>query len=298
MHLLFGAAVALVVWRLWPETEAARAQTAAATYHHVPLSGDGLWWTSWDHDAANGIPVAALAGGCVPFVEPLIAHPRWSLQITAGVSGCSGDTILGSFEVAWDGAVAWKAPDMPERRLTLTSAELAVIEHMNEIDCVRGPTQEYSVSWVRVSPGGVTNTRDGAVVTTPTTQLGVVLDGVMAAAIGRYRAERLAAIGPFEVHLTTGRYRINMDGKGHVSVRHGRRELIARDLDEEERVEVFDFLSRSADPPIAGEDDVLRGELVAAGVRVPVSRWRYYPPRPLWALWRVFEDALYVESNR
>ncbi|MBL0214846.1 MAG: hypothetical protein IPQ07_13295 [Myxococcales bacterium] len=151
-----------------------------------------------------------------------------------GASGCTGDWIHSVFEVASDGAVIWSAEDMAPRRLQLTREELAVITGMNSFDCVRTERIGYSSSWLRISPGGGEHRAHGGAVISQSSMLGILVDGVLSQAIDRYRRQRLAALRPFEMHLTTTgangrtRYHLDLDGEGQLTVRLRGRELIGR----------------------------------------------------------------------
>ncbi len=288
---LTACSAATVLYQAWPAvTETA---PPAPTYHYVPIVGDPTY--SLEDAATSG------RGGCVPWVEPLMAHPNWSLQLVDGATGCTGDWIHNTYEVRSDGSVIWTAEGLPPRGLQLTPDELAVITGMNHIDCGRADEVGYTFGWMRVAPGGDPRGRAGAAIP-QSSMLGVVLEGVMTHAIDRYREWRIADIGTFEAHLTIrienhrGRYRIDLDSRGQLTVRHGSHELSQRVLDDAERIDVLDQLKTHNDAVSIEETDTARGFLVADGSRVPlaVSRWE----RQYDLLWRTFDDALYVESQR
>ncbi len=287
-----SAAFALV--RAWPAPElASRRPPAAPTYHYVPIVGDPTY--SLEEASKSG------RGGCVPWIEPLMAHPNWSLQLVDGVSGCTGDWIHNTYEVRSDGTVIWTAEGLPPRGLKLTPDELAVITRMNHIDCGRTDDVGYSFSWLRVGPGGDPRGQAGATIPS-SSMLGVVLDGVVNQAVARYRTWRLGEIGTFEAHLALtiegrrGHYRLDLDPRGQLTVRSRSRALSSRQLDAAERIDLLDHLRSHAIAESDQGPDVARGFLVADGLRVPlaISRWE----RPYDLLWRLFDDALYVESDR
>lgn len=294
---LVACSAAFGLYRAWPEPEVAPPPAAApATYHLVPLSGEALQQLVDQHDGTDDQSPAQAGGGCVPFVPPLTAYKNWSLQLVEGASGCTGDWIHSVFEVASDGAVIWSAEDMAPRRLQLTGEEFAVITGMNSFDCVRTERIGYSSSWLRISPGGGEHRAHGGAVISQSSMLGILVDGVLTQAIDRYRRQRLAALRPFEMHLTTTgangrtRYHLDLDGKGQLTVRLRGRELIGRRLEDDA---VVDFLDRLLVQPLATpdpEDRPASGVLISAGVRLPVSisRWGAFNGS---ILWRTFDDV-------
>ncbi|CAN5758888.1 hypothetical protein BH11MYX3_BH11MYX3_15700 [soil metagenome] len=284
---------AFVLYRAWPAPVVTSPRTPAPTYHYVPMVGDPTYSLE---DAAN-----SGRGGCVPWIEPLVAHPNWSLLLVDGVSGCTGDWIHNTFEVRSDGSVIWTAEGMPPRGLQLHPDELAVITGMDHIDCGRTDDVGYTFGWMRVAPAGDPEGHAGAVIP-QSSMLGVVLAGVVSRAIDRYRDWRIADIGTFEVHLTLrveglrGQYRIDLDSRGQLTVRHGSHQLSRRQLDDAERIDVLDHLKSHNNAVSDADTDTAHGFLVAEGARVPlaVSRWE----RSYTIVWRTFDDALYVESQR
>lgn len=269
VSLALAASMAFVLYRAWPEPDAADTVVArpGPTYTYVPLTGDPGWACQRAQETQSA--------GCAPFIAPLIAHPNWSLQLVDGASGCTGDSIANTFEVFSDGSVFWQAANMPDRVLHLTGTELALITRANDFPCGSTGYPGYSMAWIRIAPGGDPDGRAG--VALPNSSLaGGMLDAVMRGAIARYNEERLAAIGPFEVHLA-GRIegvplRVAVTPAGHLVVRHGRRVVVDQALEHGELASLFDQLTtRIAVSPETSWAPVLRGTLRAAHVELPVS---------------------------
>ncbi len=287
----FSAAFGL--YRVWPAAEPDPVRPATpATYSYVALLGDPTHEVE-DSQERGG-------GGCAPFIEPLIAHPNWSLQIVDGASGCTGDWIRNTYEVHADGSVQWTAEGMPARVFRLTAPELALIVRTNDFPCGRTDPVGYSYGWMRVAPGGDPK-GDGAGSVPSSSLAGTMLADVLAGATERYRTARLTEIGPFELHLTTkigrARYRIDMDATGHLVFHRGKREMTVRIFEPSERVELFDFLATRIGAVRDPGSDPVRGVLVAAGVRLPIELTlgedRQFP-----YLWSTLADASELESRR
>jgi hypothetical protein len=289
---LTACSAATVLYQAWPVH--IEVEPPAPTYHYVPLIGDPTY--SLEDAAKSG------RGGCVPWVEPLLAHPNWSLQLVDGASGCTGDWIHNTYEVTSTGSVTWTADGMHPRQLQLTRDELAVIIGMNHIDCGRTDEVGYSYGWMRVAPGG--DPKGGAGTAIPqTSMLGIVLEGSVRRAVDRYRTQRLAQIGSFEVHLIAtdehnrGRYRIDLDARGQLTIRHRSHVLLDKQVEAEMRVDLLDYLLTRLTAPPDPEWKPAKGYLVAAGARIPLAVSRWDQPEYQW-LWRMFDDALYVESQQ
>lgn len=307
---VIAAAATFAVVRSWPEAEPTPEGPASViTTSLIPISGEALQQRVSEHDGSDDLVPPRAGGGCVPFVEPLIAHPNWSLQLVEGTSGCTGEWIHNVFEVTADGGVTWYVEGMAPRRLQLTRAELAVITAVNRYDCIQTDRPGYASSWLRISPGGGDPRSAGGAVISQSSMLALVVDGALSQAIERYRTERLAAVQPFELHLTApgGRtpYRIEVDRRGKLTVRRGGRELIARQLDSAEQVDLFDrllaqlferLLARPLAPDISDED-LITGVLIFHGLRLEVTLSRWEGPAS-WVVWRTFDDAADMESSR
>ncbi len=294
MAAAVACSAAFGLYRAWPapEPDPVRAP-APPTYSYVPLLGDPTRSIE-DSQAQHG-------AGCAPFIAPLLAHPNWSLQIADGTTGCTGDWIRNTYEVRADGSVRWIAETMPARELHLTAPEMALLTRVDDFPCGRTDPVGYSFGWMHIAPGGDPRGRGAAEV--PASSLaGTMIEAVMAGAIDRYRAARLAQIGPFEVHLTTKigrtRYSIDLDATGHLVFHRGKHEMTVRILEPSERVELFDFLGTRIgarrDPEL---DPVVGGVLVAAGVRLPIALNRWEDPQ-FGVLWATLADASELESRR
>ena len=287
-------AAAFGLYRAWPAAEPGPVRApATVTFSYVPLLGDP---TRSIEDAQE-----QQGAGCAPFIAPLIAHPNWSLQLVDGASGCTGDWIRNTYEVHADASVRWQAEGMPDRVLHLTAPELALITRTNEFPCGRTDPVGYGFGWMRVAPGGDPR-GDGAAVLPSSSLAGTMLEAVMQGAIERYRTARLAEIGPFELNLRVkigrAQYRITMDGTGHLVFRRGSHEMTTRILEAAERVDLFDFLSTRIgavrDPESA---PVVRGALIAGGVRLPIALTRWEDPQ-FGVLWSTLDDASELESRQ
>lgn len=290
-------AAAFGLYRVWPDPAPDRVprtpSPAPVTYSYVTVFGDptGAIEDAREHQGA----------GCAPSIAPLIAHPNWSLQLVEGESGCTGEWVRNSYEVFADGSVLWEAEHLPARVLHLTAPELALITRTNDFPCGRTDPVGYGYDWMRIAPGGDPEGRGAASI--PSSSLaGGMLGAVMQGAIERYRAARLAQIGPFElrlgVQLGRSRYKITLDGTGHLVFRRGHDELPTRILEPAERVDLFDFLAtRVGAVRIPGDDSVVvRGVLISGGVSLPISMSRWEHPQ-LDALWATLDDARELEAS-
>lgn len=298
-----ACSAAFGLYRAWPDARECaspvyRTSTGGGTSKptgssYVPLLGDPEQAYQRAQDTQGA--------GCAPFIAPLVDHPNWSLQLVDGASGCTGDHIVHRYEVFADRSVLWQAESMPNRVLRLTPTELALVLGTNAFPCGRTDPIGYSFGWMRVAPGGDPDGRGSAVI--PDSSLaGGMLRAVMAGAIARYQAARLAAIGPFEVHLTaragTVRIRIDVSADGHLVVRRGKRVVSSEALEVAERVELYDYLAtRVAAVPVEGEAVTLRGSLTAAGAALPIELDRWQDPN-LWRLWQAVTDADELEVRR
>ena len=280
--VLAAFAAGIVVIKLLPDPE-----TAATT---PPAPADPL-------DSDEQLPVDALAGGCLPFLDRLTAPHDWSLTIARGEMSCGEDTLHDTFDITSAGAVTWTESGVATRRLQLTTAELAVIRNANRIDCVQGDGS--SSAWIRVAPGGVRTARDSTYLHAHT-QLGIVLTAVLDQAIARYRTARLAAVGPFEFRAVAkgrhGRYRIDVDRAGTVSVHRGKRLVDTSELDDQGRLALIDHaLATLAFPPPA-DREAIRGTLRLGELVIPAVVLRTYEVKAS-GLWEALANADYAEDE-
>jgi len=111
-------------------------------YHYtlVPLSGDVL-------------PSPAPGKTCVPFLAPLVAHPRWQLQIARAHSGCMGEWLVGTFSVSSDGKVGWSRPGMADRELELSPEQLATVRGLDRLSPEdRAQAERNLQKWREMTP--------------------------------------------------------------------------------------------------------------------------------------------------
>lgn len=300
--VLAGVAAGIAVVRLWPPPAESPPAANVTTFTYVPLLATGTSNALEDHDARWHGPLApdAFAGGCVPWIEPLTAYRNWSITIARGGSGCTGSWVYDAFEIHADGRVTWHQDGIPDRTLQLTPAELAVIEHANQIDCVENTDPGYGRSWVRFAPGGDRDAEGGTTISNDT-QLGSIIEWTLEGAANRYRAARLAALGETQLLLAAHgyddkRYRVRVDAAGTVTVRRGSKTLYTTTLDDDQRITLYDHLLGRVALPLGRDEEGMVGRFVVGGVMLPVSlghlgeRWDF--------VWNALRSAEYVESER
>src|SRR5258706_12708254 len=151
--LFIAVSLATLLWRVWPDpTDDDDNVDAVPSFHWVPLSGDPLWRAAEDSDHTR----------CIPFLQLLIAHPNWEIQIAHGASSCTTDGLRDSFTIDGDGHVTWWRAKRPVRMLQLRPDQLAQITALDRLDCKRTEEVGYGEWWYRVSVGGDRDGRAGA----------------------------------------------------------------------------------------------------------------------------------------
>lgn len=78
------------------------------TYHLVPLLAYPIGQAMEDG-----------ATSCLPFLQPVLAHPNWQIQILHAFGSCFGDQMIDSLAIDSEGRVEWSRPHMPVRYLQL-----------------------------------------------------------------------------------------------------------------------------------------------------------------------------------
>lgn len=135
-------------------------------------------------------------------------------------------------------------------------------------------------------------------VSTATTYTYVPLMGDPTRAIEDAQDQQGAGCAPFVAPLIAHpnwSLRIDLDASGHLVVHRGKHEVITP----AERVELFDFVATRIGAVHGKAEDypVLRGSLVTAGVRLPISLHQW-EDQQLSVLWQALADASELESRR
>jgi len=266
-----------------PRAAAPPPQHGSARYTLVPLSGDML-------------PPAEPGKTCVPFLAPLVAHPRWQVQIARAHSGCLGEWLIGSFSVTSDGKVVWSQPGLPDRELALSPAQLATVRGLDRLDCVRTERVGYGEEFFRVGIGGGQWARGGAYVSR-SSALGEVLAKLLDDLVAEYRTKRLAAFAPITADLQLGKYRLALRGT-HVTVRHGKRVLVDKDVDDAQVVDLLDAMIGNPDKPYERDEYTAVGTFSASGIAVPLAVVRVDMNGPTELLARALDEAVYYHDER
>lgn len=301
VRVLIAGSLLLVAWSaVPPPCEMPAAREPEPTYTFVPLLGEPLSQAVDDADGTiddwSTLAPSVTSGTCVPFLAPLVERPGWELQFVSASSGCTGDSIHERYVVASDGSVVWERPNMPTRKLTLTSDELWRIRTIDRKDCVRTEAVGYGEAFYRIALPGLKDAEGGAHVSQSST-MAKELDAIFEGAKERYRADRIAALGIAELRLHgTARYqerpvyRVDLAGS-KLTVRHGRRVLVEKVLEPNEVVETLDRLEApKADVPSA------RGWLRSRGVTQAVAL-PLYTHGDFWdPVLRAIDEASYAED--
>jgi len=253
-----------------------------ATYTLVPLLGMSLDFAVDEADGELGEPNASHPeklelGGCLPFLQPLIAHPNWQLQLVSASSHCTGTTIHDRYVVDSFGHVAWTRPNMPPRKLELSRAELERIRHLDRLDCVRTEEVNFGEAHYRISLAGLEDGDGGAHISQSST-MARELETIFEAAKQRYRTRRLAELGTFTLRLRANpnysdhtSYRIDLVGS-RLTISHHTRVLHAVDVETNDLVEVVDRLEAPRED-IPSARGWLRSGNVTRAVALPTTVW-------------------------
>jgi len=221
----------------------------------VPLTGEVLDNAVDDADGEYdgerwNPPDEAVAGGCVPFLQALIAHDHWQLQIDERRSGCLGTEQLRTYVIDASGEVVVHQPGLRDRALALTPAELARLRTIDQGACVRAEPVGYGERFYELSIGP-SEGQGGAHVASDT-EIGEALGAILDAAQARY-ADELAATHPIQVELAarslehsdtwtprTATYHLAVDTGGMLVVHRGHRELYRQQLEAQDLADLAD----------------------------------------------------------
>jgi hypothetical protein len=291
------AAAALVTWRAWPaasDAAQARPPTVAPAYKLVPLSGEPLYQ-------------AAEEGRCVPFLQPLIAHPNWELRIAAGTSGCLGEFLDDSFAVRADGSVTWSRPGAPVRELALGAEQLDAVRTLDTLSCTEEEEERgYYVGWYRVGVGD-----DLLLTGTPSIPRSSAMAKRLEAMFGELVAayeRRLLGLGTAQAWLTGsyyGRSLYQLELVDHsLRVKRKGRVLAEETLDDAGLVDLIDRARLTpaqaprGDKDHDGDGTLARGELHFAGHRYPIAISWSEPERSGYdVVRRAIANAEYAERE-
>ncbi|MCE9577512.1 MAG: hypothetical protein K8W52_30465 [Deltaproteobacteria bacterium] len=229
-------------------------------------------------------------GQCVPFVDEIMRHPHWQLQVGEAWWGCIDAGFLNVFTFSDGPDLAWEAWGMPTRRLTLTAAERETLRSAWRLSCddlsaVQGDRFGVLVASIGdLRAGSAKRTMSGAwiVLESP---MGAAFLRVFAAARDRYVAARRAHLGAvhaeFEVTEPSefrprARYHATLTDR-HLVVRRGNRVRARVDLTDAELVDIADWALAQRDAPVQVDGEEARGYIDVNGQRASVDgydrRW-------------------------
>ena len=304
LFALLVSAVAMTAWRALPVTEeasvAARPDVGPVTYRYVPLLGLPLDDVV---DAADGDfddpPLEAPAGPvqtCLPFLAPILAHPRWQFRITTHRAGCFGE-IDGDFTIASTGDVTWARPGWPVRHLALSSEQLALVRRLDQLSCVELQRDRSELAWLTIGLDlGAADDYAGARIQVAST-LGRTVTAMLDEVAAQYRGWRREAIASMDLRLATTApgavYRVRING-GRLTVKHGRSLLLDKPIEPDLLVDLVDAV---LERPPADPDPDVKGVLRLHGRSVPIAHAaRGQSPFALihWAI----RDAQDIEAER
>ena len=276
--VLASCSIAIV---LWP-TKPAPSPAPEVTYRYVPLLGQPLDFAIDEADGeledANVVRPSSLArGGCLPFLQTVVERAGWQLQFVAASSGCLGEMLHDHYVVDAFGGVTWTRRHVPARQLALLPEELARVQKLDRLDCVRTEPVGYGEAFYRVALVGIPNAEGGAHISGSST-MAAELEAILEAAKVRYRAQRLAALGPMSLRLGMSPslgddrvYQLDLEGT-QVTIRRRTKILHAQVLEPADLVEVLDRLVA----PGPDDDTYDRGWLRTGGETRAVALPKYH----------------------
>jgi hypothetical protein len=278
LFALLVSAVVMTAWRAWPVAEeapaAARPDVGPATYRYVPLLGllldDEVDAADGDFDAP---PLEAPAGPvrtCLPFLAPILAHPRWQLRITTHHADCFAQ-IEGDFTIASTGDVTWTKPGWPVRHLALSGEQLALVQRLDQLSCVELQRQRSELAWLTIGLDlGAADDDAGARIQVAST-LGRAVTAMLDELTEQYRGPQREAISAMDLQLATTApgaiYRVRLHG-GRLTVKHGRKLLLDKPVEPDLLVDLVDA---ALERPPADPDPDVKGVLRLHGRSVPVA---------------------------
>jgi hypothetical protein len=224
-----------------------------------------------------------VTGDCLPFLAPIVAHPHWQLQVTAGFRSCEGGTISNTFTFDADGTVTWEQPGALTRRLSLDTGELDRIRTLDRLDCVR-PYRRMNEAWFMVGlPTPVraahrTFTWQQSAYLPAHSSMGTELGDITTNLMDDYFARRATELGPIDLQLAATNhdewlkrasgYTVRVHAN-RITVKRGARLLYAASVVTSDLVDLVDWrLGSTALDPEATD---VRGTLTAQGRSLPLA---------------------------
>ena len=207
------------------------------------------------------------------------------LAIERGSSGCLGTAVFDTFEIEPGGTMTWRQEGRADRTVQLTAAQRAAIDHARTLRGDDARAQEFH-HWVRVDGGEPMPARSSQA---------AALNTVLADATMTDERRWIEGLGESQLLLAARigerRYRVAVDRDGVLHVKRGSAVLVSQQLDDAQRMALYQhLLGRVAVPAGAGD---MVGRLVVAGAMLPVSLGRGTSARLafVWAALRNADDA-------
>ncbi|MCE9575636.1 MAG: hypothetical protein K8W52_20970, partial [Deltaproteobacteria bacterium] len=220
--------------------------------------------------------------GCVPFVDELMRHPHWQLQIGEAEWSCTWRGFANVFTLSEQDLV-WDAPGLAPRHLVLTDGERAALRSWWRLDCGDPETvggEQFglllaSMNGLHSGNTTFTDPMDGAPIVRGS-PMGTVLESVFLSARARYVAARRAQLGDIRAEIEVkdwrapwprprDRYHATLIGR-HLVVRRGARVRARVDLADAQLVDLAEWALAQRDAPAAASERT-RGHVDVAGRR-------------------------------
>jgi hypothetical protein len=198
--------------------------------------------------------VTGTGGACLSLLEDYLRRPNWTLTISTGTSGCTGDYMRDTITLDADGDATWSRGGLHPQPMHLTPRQIGALHAAAMLSCDRIPAPDlspgYSSSFVDVHWGS----RDAPARRVRESPAQTALEAFVDDATTHYFHRRLAERGSFRAtaalpaYATPGVSRpmtITVEGNGTLTIRVARRTVVAEDLDVEARVDAIDWIEHN-----------------------------------------------------
>jgi hypothetical protein len=218
--------------------------------------------------------VTGTGGACLSLLEDYLRRPNWTLTISTGTSGCTGDYRRDTITLDADGDATWSRGGLLPQPMHLTPKQIGALHAAAMVSCDRIPAPDlspgYSSSYVDVHWGGGDAPERRVRESPAQAVLEEFVDDAVTHYFQRRLAERVSFRSAFKVPAYTvpGIHRpieAALDGRGKLLVHIAGRTITAEQLEIDALVDGIDWI----------EHNDADAYSMPSGLRVAIDRATY-----------------------